>query len=59
MKHQGLRGGSLRTRYYGQLEGVAPDLKEKIYQLAKDEGISRVELLEKFILNGINKCTRK
>lgn len=31
----GKRGGTLRTRYYGQLEGVEAEIKEKISELAK------------------------
>ena len=44
--HKGRRGGSLRTRYFGQLEGVAPDLRDAFYADAEKRGISRVEYIE-------------
>lgn len=53
--HIGTRGGSLRTRYYGQLEGVSPELKEALYDAAKEQGISRVEFLEKILRDGLGK----
>jgi SAM-dependent methyltransferase len=58
-RHQGIRGGNLRTRYYGQLEGVDPDLKNHLYKLAKARGVSRVELLEEIIRAGINQDNQK
>jgi SAM-dependent methyltransferase len=56
--HQGLRGGSLRTRYYGQLEGINPELKKEVYQLAKTMELSRVELLERLIRTGIKESLK-
>lgn len=44
--HVGRRGGSIRKRFAGQLEGVDPALKEAIYRKAEQAGISRVEFLE-------------
>ena len=44
----GLRGGSHRTRYYGQLEGVNSDQK-KIYEYAKLKGLSVSSVLEELI----------
>lgn len=52
--HVGLRGGSIRSRYYGQLEGINPLLKEKLYCVAKQKGLSRVELLERIIKQGLD-----
>ncbi|HML55805.1 MAG TPA: methyltransferase domain-containing protein [Solidesulfovibrio magneticus] len=52
--HVGLRGGSIRSRYFGQLEGVAPDLRDQIYAEAQRQGISRVALLERLLRNGLN-----
>ncbi|MCC3860005.1 class I SAM-dependent methyltransferase [Pseudemcibacter aquimaris] len=49
--HKGLRGGSARTRYYGQLEGVSDKAKEKIVRLAKKNNISISELLTNTILD--------
>ena len=45
----GLRGGSHRTRYYGQLEGVNSDQKKKIYEYAKLKGLSVSSVLEELI----------
>ena len=49
LRHKGQRGGSIRTRYHGQLEGISPDLKSKLYDFAKSSGHSRVALLEQII----------
>ena len=47
--HVGRRGGSIRTRHYGQLEGISPKLKNRFYKYLQDKNISRVEFLEKLI----------
>jgi SAM-dependent methyltransferase len=44
--HEGKRGGSLRTRFYGNLEGVSPELRNSFYRKAEALGKSRVEMLE-------------
>lgn len=38
--HKGTRGGSMRTRYFGQLEGVTEDSKRFVLEDAKRLGIS-------------------
>jgi ubiquinone/menaquinone biosynthesis C-methylase UbiE/uncharacterized protein YbaR (Trm112 family) len=43
----GWRGGSHRSRYYGKLEGVSPELRDKVVKAASAEGISIVSWLEK------------
>lgn len=43
----GWRGGSHRTRYFGRLEGVSPQLRETIVKQAAAEGLSIVAWLEK------------
>ena len=43
--HIGRRGGSIATRFLGQLEGIDPELKVS-YTLKRKRGISRVEMLE-------------
>ena len=48
-KIPGLRGGSHRTRFYGQLEGVSSDAKEKIYSYARKSGKSVHTVLEHLI----------
>lgn len=47
--HIGYRGGSVRKRYFGTLEGVDSSLRDALYQKAKDEGTSVSEILEKLI----------
>jgi len=44
--HVGLRGGSIRKRYFGRLEGIDPGLKEALYTEAERLGVSRVVFLE-------------
>jgi len=44
--HVGRRGGSIRSRYFGQLEGVDPSLRERLYEEAERRGQSRVAFLE-------------
>lgn len=40
LPHKGWRGGSLRTRYYGRLEGVTPEVRELALAAAKRQGLS-------------------
>ena len=53
--HIGPRGGSIRKRYFGNLEGVDPGLADIVRNKARIEGISVVEWLEKCLRNGLNK----
>ncbi|WP_293948692.1 methyltransferase domain-containing protein [Sneathiella sp.] len=53
--HVGTRGGSIRTRYFGQLEGVDPDLKAALYAEAKKRGIDRVSFLEAILRDGLER----
>jgi len=50
--HMGKRGGTIRSRYLGQLEGVDPTLRDKVYAAAEKQGISRVEYLESLLRAG-------
>jgi ubiquinone/menaquinone biosynthesis C-methylase UbiE len=45
----GLRGGTPRKRYEGLLEGIDPDLRDKVYKRASDLGKSRVDFLEEVL----------
>jgi SAM-dependent methyltransferase len=47
--HKGTRGGSMRTRYFGQLEGVTEDSKRFVLEDAKRLGISVHAWLESAI----------
>lgn len=44
--HKGTRGGTARTRYFGQLEGVSAETKAKVYTKARELNISAHQLLE-------------
>lgn len=44
--HLGTRGGSIRSRYFGQLEGVDPKLRDSIYAEAERKKLTRVEYIE-------------
>lgn len=49
VKHIGPRGGSMRTRYFGQLEGVSEESKLFVIENAKKRKISIHEWLEEAI----------
>lgn len=49
VEHKGLRGGSMRKRYFGQLEGIDPALKKSVLHAASAEGISVSQWLEQNI----------
>lgn len=53
VQHVGKRGGTIRSRYFGQLEGVSPELRDRIYAMADDLGMSRVEYLERVLRQGL------
>ncbi|HEV7407067.1 MAG TPA: methyltransferase domain-containing protein [Bradyrhizobium sp.] len=42
----GWRGGSHRTRYFGKLEGVSPELRDGVVKAAAAEGVAVVTWLE-------------
>jgi SAM-dependent methyltransferase len=42
----GWRGGSHRTRYYGKLDGVAPELRQQVVDAAAGAGLSITDWLE-------------
>jgi SAM-dependent methyltransferase len=47
--HVGRRGGTMRSRYYGQLEGVPPELKERVLNAAAEQKTSVAEWLERVL----------
>lgn len=51
--HVGRRGGSIRSRYFGQLEGISPALKQRLYDHADKTGVSRVDLIETLLRSGL------
>ena len=52
-KIPGLRGGTYRTRYEGELEGVDPELKKKIYHYAKNSNVSVYDWLNETLSNAL------
>lgn len=44
--HKGKRGGSIRTRYFGQIEGVDPKIKDKLQDAAATANMTINEWLE-------------
>lgn len=53
--HIGKRGGTIRSRYLGRLEGVSPDLRDQIYAEAERLGESRVAYLESVLRAALGK----
>jgi ubiquinone/menaquinone biosynthesis C-methylase UbiE len=47
--HQGWRGGSMRSRYYGVMEGVTPEAKELARLAAARTGVSVHEWLDRLV----------
>lgn len=47
--HIGHRGGSVRTRYFGALEGVSESARNKIHAYARAQGVSVSKALERLI----------
>jgi predicted HicB family RNase H-like nuclease len=45
----------MRTRYFGQLEGVSPELKEAVEVAAKDSNLSVHSWLERAIKSALPK----
>jgi len=52
--HVGTRGGSIRTRYFGQLEGIDPTLRDRIYAESERLGMSRVDYIESVFRSAIS-----
>jgi len=55
VEHKGIRGGSIKTRYFGKLEGINPILKNKFYKKIKMQNKSRVSVIEKIINDYLQK----
>lgn len=52
--HEGIRGGSMRKRYFGQLEGIDPELKNKLITAASTTGLSVSAWLEQVISKSLD-----
>lgn len=46
LPHKGWRGGSMRTRFFGQLEGVNPETKKRVVSAARASGQSVYQWLD-------------
>lgn len=53
--HLGKRGGTIRSRFFGRLEGVDPALRDRIYEEAERRGMSRVAFLESALRASLDK----
>jgi ubiquinone/menaquinone biosynthesis C-methylase UbiE len=49
LPHKGWRGGTMRSRYFGVLEGVTPEAKELVKKAAAGTGLSVHEWLERTV----------
>jgi hypothetical protein len=49
LPHVGIRGGCMRSRYFGILEGVRPETKALVREAATKAGVSMHEWLERVI----------
>jgi len=49
LPHKGWRGGTMRSRYFGVMEGVTPEAKEMARQAAADAGLSVHEWLDQTV----------
>lgn len=55
----GRRGGTHRTRYYGALEGVTPETRERVTEAASGEGLSIHEWLERALAKSLPRQDRE
>jgi ubiquinone/menaquinone biosynthesis C-methylase UbiE len=49
LPHRGWRGGTMRSRYFGVLEGVTPEAKELVKKAAASVGLSVHEWLDRVV----------
>ena len=49
LPHQGWRGGTMRSRYFGVMEGVTPEAKELARKAAANAGVSVHEWLDRLV----------
>jgi ubiquinone/menaquinone biosynthesis C-methylase UbiE len=63
LPHKGWRGGTMRTRYFGMLEGVTPEAKELAKKAADETGVSVHEWLDRLVrrqaLEDLGEANRK
>jgi hypothetical protein len=56
LPHQGWRGGTMRTRYFGRLEGVTPEAKQMAVEAARKSGVSVHEWLDRLVREGARRA---
>lgn len=49
LPHKGWRGGTMRSRYFGRLEGVTPEAKEMARKAAAESGVSVHQWLDQVV----------
>lgn len=54
VRFPGWRGGSHRTRFYGKLDGVAPELRQQAIQAAAREGLPLTDWIEKTLRDALS-----
>ena len=59
LPHKGVRGGTCRTRYFGQLEGVTPETKKLAELAAKEAGLSMHNWLDKTVRENAESVLQK
>ncbi len=55
LPHTGVRGGTMRSRYFGVMEGVTPDTKELVRKAAARAGLSIHDWLERELRAAVGK----
>jgi SAM-dependent methyltransferase len=57
LPHKGWRGGTMRTRYFGRLEGVTPEAKEMAIEAARRSGLSLHQWLDTVVRQAAKRGT--
>ena len=58
LKHKGWRGGSMRSRYFGVLEGVSPETKALVREAADRTGLSVHDWLDQVLEREANSALK-
>jgi ubiquinone/menaquinone biosynthesis C-methylase UbiE len=58
LEHQGRRGGSMRSRYFGQLEGVKVETKELAWKAINESGLSMHSWLDSLVSEAAEKLLK-
>lgn len=59
LEHKGKRGGSLRTRYYGVLEGIDPLLKARMRETAEEASVSESAWTEMAVRDWLSRIEKR